>query len=383
MLQLVALDLPGGPDWVDALRRAWDDGDAVLPIDPRLPPSARSALLRELRPTALVDAQGKHRLADGRKVEPGDAAVIATSGTTGAPKGVVLTHAAIQASGLTTSSRLAVEPGHDHWLACLPLAHVGGFSVVTRALVTNTALTVLPGFDVETVNAAVLDMGPAGPRPTLVSLVVNALLRIQSPSWRVILVGGSALPDNLPVNTVRTYGMTETGSGIVYDGWPLDGVELRIDAAGQIEVRSPTLLRAYRLRSVDIDPKTADGWFATGDSGSIAPNCRVTVKGRSGDVIVTGAEKVWPEMVERVLANAPGVRDVAIAGRADPEWGARVVAFVVALDPTTPPTLESLRTYAKATLPAYAAPKELVLVESVARTALGKVVRRALRPTRP
>src|SRR5687768_13276469 len=133
MPELVALDLPGGPGFVDELRRAWDAGDAVAPVDQRLPGPAREAALDALAPGWLVDAYGRHRRERGRPVETGDALVVATSGTTGRPRGVVLTHAAVAASAHATSARLGVGEG-DHWLACLPLAHVGGLSVVTRAL---------------------------------------------------------------------------------------------------------------------------------------------------------------------------------------------------------------------------------------------------------
>ena len=138
MPHLVAIDLPGGPEFVDALRRAWDEGDAVLPVDRRLPPPARAALLEAMAPTHLVDGAGEHLLG-GREVEPGDALVVATSGSTGTPKGVVLTHDAVKASALATSRCLGITAS-DTWLACLPLSHVGGLAVITRALHTGTCL---------------------------------------------------------------------------------------------------------------------------------------------------------------------------------------------------------------------------------------------------
>src|SRR5450631_3148753 len=116
MPELVALDLPGGPGFVEALEAAWDAGDAILPIDPRLPLPAVNRLLDELRPTVVVDAGGRHRRPDGRPTEQGDALVVATSGTTGRAKGVVLDHAAVVASSLASSTRLGVDPGADRWL---------------------------------------------------------------------------------------------------------------------------------------------------------------------------------------------------------------------------------------------------------------------------
>src|SRR4051812_2118051 len=130
MPDLVALALPGGAAFVDALRKVWDGGDAAFPLDLRLPPAARDRVMAALAPARLIDAHGHtHRLTGGRPVEPGDAVVVATSGTTGQPKGAVLTHQALAASARATSQRIGVEAG-DHWLACLPLAHVGGLSVV-------------------------------------------------------------------------------------------------------------------------------------------------------------------------------------------------------------------------------------------------------------
>ncbi len=369
MPRLVALALPGGPGFVDALRSAWDRGDAVAPIDLRLAPPARAAVLAELAPSLVVDGSGEHRLARGRPVEPGDALVVATSGTTGRPKGVVLTHDAVAASARASSARLGVGPD-DHWLACLPLAHVGGLSVVCRALITGTRLTVHPGFDAGAVEAAARTGGV-----TLVSLVATALRRVDARLFRAILLGGAAPPADRPANTVVTYGMTETGSGVVYDGLPLDGVELRLAADGEVLVRGPMLLRCYRDGS---DPKDGDGWLHTGDLGSLDGSGRLTVRGRRADLIISGGENVWPEPVEAILARVEGVADVAVAGRPDPEWGQRVVAYVVPADRARPPRLEDLRAAVRRELAAHAAPRELVLVDGLPRTALGKIRRQDL-----
>lgn len=362
MPDLVALALPGGPDFVAALRRLWDRGDAVAPIDPRLPAPARAALLQVLAPARLLDADGEHTVGGGRPVEAGDALVVATSGTTGVPRGVVLTHDAVVASAVATSARLAVR-GHDAWLACLPLSHVGGLSVVTRALVTGTGLIVLPGFDAIGVEAA------ARAGATLVSLVPTALRRIDPTLFRVIVLGGSRPPADRPGNTVVTYGLTESGSGVVYDGRPLDGVEVRIAADGEIHLRAPMLLRCYRDGT---DPKDAGGWLPTGDLGGWADDGRLRVHGRRGDLIVTGGENVWPEPVEARISSHPGVAEVVVAGREDDEWGQRVVAFVVPGDGVSRPTLDELRAWVKDELPAWCAPRELVLRVDIPRTALGK-----------
>jgi O-succinylbenzoic acid--CoA ligase len=175
---------------------------------------------------------------------------------------------------------------------------------------------------------------------------------------------------------MTTYGMTETGSGVVYDGRPLDGVDVRVAPGDEIHVRGPMLLRAYRDGT---DPKDAGGWFATGDLGEIDESSgRLRVFGRRGDLIITGGENVWPEPVEAILAGQPGVADVAIVGRPDPEWGERVVAVVVPADPSAPPGLDALRAAVREQLGPWAAPRTIELVDAIPRTALGKVRRRDL-----
>jgi o-succinylbenzoate---CoA ligase len=379
---LIALALPPGPAFVEALRRTWDAGDAILPLDRRLPRPALDALLDRLAPAAVIDELGElHRRPDGgRPVVDGDALVVATSGTTGEPKGVVLSHDAVAASAEATSARLGIDPSRDRWLCCLPVAHVGGLSVITRALHTKTPLDVHPFFDADAVMAAVRPSGGERTRSdravTRVSLVATALARIDPAPFTTILLGGAAPPGQLPANAVVTYGMTETGSGVVYDGRPLDGVEVRV-VDGVIEVRAPMLLRAYRDGRGETDPRDADGWFATGDAGEIDDEGLVVVHGRVGDLIVTGGEKVWPVVVEAALSGHPAVAEVMVVGRPDPEWGNVVAAVVVPSDPAAPPRLDELRAQVRATLPAYCAPKRLDVVTALPRTTTGKVKRRA------
>lgn len=367
-----------GPAFVDLARRVWDAGDALLPLDTRLPRPALDALLASVRPAVLIDADGvATRRLGAVATEPGDALVVATSGTTGTPKGVVLTHDAVRASAVATSDRLGVDPARDHWLACLPLAHVGGLSVVTRALVTDTPLTVHAGFDA----AAVEEAARRG--ATLVSLVNTTLDRVDASLFRVVLLGGSAPPDVRATNVVTTYGMTETGSGVVYDGMPLEGVEIK-DVDGELWIRAPMVGRCYRDRGRDVPIVDAAGWLRTGDAGSVEEGTgRISVIGRIGDVIVSGGEKVWPEWVERVLRRHPKVGDVAVSGRPDKIWGHRVVAFVIPADPDQPPTLDELRYRVKAELPGYAAPRELVLLEQLPRTVIGKLRRNLLDQSLP
>ena len=375
MPELVALAVPPGPAFLDALRRIWDDGDAVLPLDPHAPAPHRDRLLNALAPSAVVEADGtRHHRSGGRPVEDGDAVVIATSGTTGAPRGAVHTHAGVAAAARMTSAACGATSSDVGWLACLPLGHVGGFSVITRALLAGTGLEIHDRPDAARIDDA------ARRGATHVSLVPTLLGRIDPARWRAILLGGSAVPVRRPDNTIATYGMTETFGGVVYDGLALDGVAIRIGSGpdgdsgpeGPIELRSPSLMRAYRDGT---DPRTDDGWYRTGDRGSIDAAGVLRVAGRTDDLIITGGVNVWPAPVEDRLRTHPAVADVAVLGVADAEWGQRVRAVVVPSDPRHPPTLDELRSHVKEHLPAAAAPRELLLVDVLPRTALGKISR--------
>jgi len=375
--RLVALAMPGGPKFIEVLRRCWDDGDALLPLDVRLREPAITRLIEVLRPSVLVDASGNSTpLEGGEPVAEGDALVVATSGTTGEPRGVVLTHDAVRASALATSARLRVDPSRDRWLACLPLSHVGGLSVVTRALETRTPVEIQPRFTATQAMAAARDRGA-----TLVSLVPAALARLGPDGtrlFRTIVVGGQQPPAARPANVVATYGMTETGSGVVYDGVGLAAVEVGL-RAGEVWLRCPMLLRCYRDGT---DPKTADGWFATGDAGHTDEDGRLSVHGRLDDLVISGGENIWPAQVEAVLRSHPSVGDVAVGGRPDPEWGSRLVAYVVpapasqGADPTT--ILAELRQLVRDRLAPFAAPRELIVVKRLPRSAIGKVQRAEL-----
>lgn len=374
MHELVAVALPAGPSFVDVLDRVWADGDAVLPVDLRLPPPGRAALFEAMGPSRLIEGEGEDHgheseLDGGYPTEDGDALVVPTSGSTGRPKGVVHTHDSLQASARSTSRALDVDPQRDAWLCCLPLSHIAGLAVILRAKWAGIPLEIHPRFDATAVQAAARERGA-----TLTSLVPTALARIDPSLFRRIIVGGSAPPTDRPANTVASYGMTETGSAVVFDGWPLDDVELRI-VDGEIQVRGPMVLRAYRDGT---DPRTPEGWLPTGDAGSLDADGRLEVQGRRGDLIITGGENVWPAPVERILAARPEVAEVAVVGRPDPEWGQVVTAIVVPTDAATPPSLDALRQAVKEQLHPYAAPRRLELVASLPRSSLGKVLRSQL-----
>ena len=355
--------MPCGDLFLSSVKTAWDDGDAVLPIDQRLPHETKAEIVSRFRASAVIDGNGKSTL-KGATVESGDALVIATSGTTGSPKGVVLTHEAMEASSEITSSALSVRSDSDIWLCCLPVSHIGGFSVISRSIHTGTSLEMHTAFDAFKCEES------AQNGVSLVSLVPTALNRVDNTRFRKILVGGSAMPTILPENVVSTYGLTETGSGIVYDGLPLEGVEIEI-REGEICVRTPTLFRTY----LDQQPEPRNGWFATGDAGHIDGNGKLVVTGRLDDAIITGGEKVWPVVIERHINALQLFHEVIVVGRPDNNWGQSVTAVAVPSDPEKIPTIENLREQLDPFLPRYALPKAIEIVDHLPRNHSGKILR--------
>lgn len=366
------LDLPAGPGFVDALQRVWATGDAVFPLDQRLPPAEAERVRAVVRPTAVIEVDGERRsLEGGEPLQAGDAVVVATSGTTGDPKAVIHTHRSVTASSMATSAALDVDPTADRWLGCLPPAHIGGLAVIMRSLHTGTPLSVLEQFEPAAAEQAARDGA------TLVSLVTRALNQVDVDLFRIVLIGGAASPPDLPAHVIPTYGMTETGSGCVYGGYPLDGVELRAAPSGEIEIRADLLLRAYRTADGEVDPRGHDGWFPTGDLGRVEPDGRLRVDGRAGDMLITGGENVWPHRIERTLETHPAIVEAAVIGRPDPDWGHLVTAFVVVEGDA--PSLDEVRDWVRRDLPVWNAPKDVIVVDALPKTAIGKIRKSELR----
>lgn len=369
---LQAVVLPPGPQLFAAVRDALSgEGPAVLPLSPD---QAEAALAR-LRPTSVLTQDGVRPCADGVGVPCEVAVVIATSGSTGAPKGVQLSGSALRASAAASLRRLEASPG-EQWLCCLPPSHVSGLQVLVRSLLARAEPIIHERFD----PAAVLESGAAH-----VSLVPTQLHRLVAERadlsvFRTILLGGAAPrpgllqeASDLGARVVTTYGMSETSGGCVYDGRPLYNVDLKIGEDGRILIAGPVLFSGYRFG----EPLEGE-WFVTSDLGELSGG-RLRVLGRADDVINTGGEKVVAASVTAVLATHPEVADVAVVGRPDPEWGQVVVAVVVAHDATRAPTLEQLRAYARDRLPAYAAPRELRLLPCLPLLPNGKTDLAALR----
>lgn len=367
MAQLVALDMPAGNQFLATVLGVWERGDAVLPLDQRLPAVAQYEMISAMAPASIIDASGNETsLPNSRSVHSGDALVIATSGSSGTPKGVVHTHDSIAAAATASNLRLGCTKEH-HWLVCLPVSHVGGFSVITRALQTNSMLSMHPSFDSDRV------MQAATTGVTHVSLVGTALHRVNPSIFHTILLGGASPPANMPDNTIATYGLTETFGGVFYNGLALDGVEAKI-VDNEIYVRGPMLMRAFRDGS---QPFAPDGWLPTGDSGYFVGD-KLQVNGRIAEMIVSGGENIWPNVLELSISQHPLVLAVAVAGVADEEWGERVVSWIVPKDIDHPPTLSNIRDHVAQTLPKYYCPKELQILQSLPITTLGKTDKRAL-----
>ncbi|MCW3037464.1 MAG: AMP-dependent synthetase and ligase, partial [Actinobacteria bacterium] len=172
---------------------------------------------------------------------------------------------------------------------------------------------------------------------------------------------------------VATYGMTETCSGVVYDGVPLPGVRVAVGEDGSIALSGPMVMRGYRLRPDETAAVLRDGWFHTSDAGEVDPSGRLRVLGRRDDLIITGGQKVLPVEVASLLMEHPDVADAAVAGRPDDQWGQAVAAVVVPA-PGSVPTLAALRAFVAERLAPYKAPRYLVIVEELPRGPTGKPV---------
>ncbi|WP_091239439.1 o-succinylbenzoate--CoA ligase [Klenkia soli] len=357
---------PLGPAVLDdvwpALRAALD-GDAPLAVLPAGdgPAAAARAAVRPAEP-----------------LEDGADLVVVTSGSTGTPRGVLLSAAAVRASATATLDRLG---GPGHWLLALPVSAIAGLQVLARSALAGRTPAVLPAGGSLTDAVAAM---PADRRYTaLVPTQLRRALAAEPDALRAfdaVLVGGAATdPDLLAaaraagVAVVTTYGMSETAGGCVYDGVPLDGVAVRV-VDGGVELAGPQLALGYRL-----DPAAdafVGGWFRTRDAGTFDGQ-RLVVHGRLDDVLVSGGVNVAPQAVEAALREHPAVADAVVAGRPDPEWGTRVVAAVVP-SPGAVPELAALRAWVGDRLGAAAAPKELHLLDAVPVLHTGKPDRRAV-----
>ncbi|WP_419402525.1 o-succinylbenzoate--CoA ligase [Mycobacteroides abscessus] len=373
---LRALPVPSGQTVLGLLPRLAElldgRGDAVLPVP-------------------ADDADHAHFLASelsaDEPIADDVAVVISTSGTTGKPKGAMLTRAALAASGAATHTRLG---GAGQWLLALPPHHIAGMQVLLRSIQAGSdpvVLDVSTGFSVPDFVRAVAEM--TGSR-RYISLVATQLVKALGDaeasealaSFDAVLLGGGPLPATVAIRAaqarvpvVRTYGMSETCGGCVYDGVALDGVEVRIGPEGRISLGGATVAAGYR--NIPEHKAFAEhGWFHTDDFGELDEG-RLRVLGRLDEAISTGGLTVVPQVVEAALGAHPLVAECAVFGVPDDRLGQRVAAAVVP-SAAGAPTLEDLREHVTAALDGTAAPRELHLLDELPRRGIGKLDRRAL-----
>ena len=376
---LVAVRLAPGPAWIAAVERVWAGGGAVLPLPWHATVNEVSDAVDRFCASHLIDGGGEVPLDCGAPVLEGTAVVLSTSGSTGAPKGVELSHAALECSARASLERLGVTDG-DRWLCCLPLHHVAGLQVLTRSRLMGVDAEILNRFDVAAV-ASHRDVTHIALVPTMLRRLLDAGVDLSH--LRCILLGGAPPGPGLleaarlrGLRVVTTYGMTETSGGCVYDGVPLDGVEVALDDDGRIRLRGPTLFSGYRRSRALTEALLHDGWLLTEDVGRWTADGRLEVVGRADDMIITGGENVPAGWVATVLEEHPDVVEASIVGAPDREWGQRVVAVVVTGDRA--PALEELRDFVGARASRIAAPRELLVVPALPHLDNGKVDRVAV-----
>lgn len=338
-------------------------GGTALPLPPDLPAAARGALIDKAHAAA----------------SPRLALIIATSGSSGAPKGVRLTWRAVAAAARIGAEGLDLRP-NDVWLCCLSLHFIAGAAILYRCLRAGATAIVHDGFDPATIADALaqwhvshLSLVP----PMLAQLIERAV--VPAPNLRCVLVGGAALAPALedkaraagwPIRL--SYGMTETCATALVDGQPLPGVHVRLAATGTLEVSSPARMAGYLGE--------ADGgeWIATRDLAAIDADGHVTILGRADEMLISGGVNVHPLDVEARLAACPGVREAGVTGLPDPVWGDIIAcAYEGEVSET------AFEQWCRATLPAARRPRRFLRVARLPRLVSGKLDRRALRSLWP
>lgn len=330
--------------------------------------------------------------------------IVHTSGTSGQPKGAMLTYGNVFYSAMASAYRIGHLPT-DRWLCVLPLYHVGGLSILIRAVLYGITVDLREKFDVDDINHA-LTHAPI----TLISLVPAMLYRLlehRSEKWndslRLVLLGGAAatpelmqscIEQNIPVAT--TYGLSEAASQVATTfpndaarkagtvGKPLMFTEVKIVNAngqkqpaneyGEILVKGETVMQGYYNNPTATAETLQDGWLHTGDIGYLDAEGDLWLVQRRSDLIVTGGENVYPAEVEAVLRKHPTIKDVAVIGIADPEWGQKVASAIV-LNEGQSATVDTIETYARQHLAGYKIPRIIKFVDELPLTGSGKIQR--------
>jgi len=402
------------------------DTEARLLVAPETGPLAETAALaaKEAGETSLATPDRIAAEARTRDAAPRTAdriasdiplAILHTSGTTGRPKGAVLSHGALAAGAVASAAHLGAMPG-ERWLACMPLHHVGGLAIAVRAVLFGATVVLHGRFDPERASHALDrdEIALASFVPTMLRRVLAIRGERRAPrALRSLLVGGAACPPELLERAWRagwpalpTYGLTEAGSQVAtlppqeigtadprVSGRPLLGTEVEIrDEAGralppgepgEICVRGPTLMSGYWGRPEATAAALGGGWLHTGDAGLLTPEGHLRVLDRRRDLIVSGGENVYPAEVEAALLAHPDVADAGVAGEPDPDLGQRVAAWIVPHPDRPAPDLAALQAWLRSRLAAYKLPRALHLAASLPRTASGKLRRGALQGEEP
>lgn len=380
------------------------------------PIAKRESGVRSYRSSVIGEAVGGRRqirsntsgARGGREFGMDEAhSILFTSGTTGKPKGAVLTYGNHWWNAIGSALNLGLRDD-DVWLACMPLFHIGGLAILLRGVIYGIPVVLHEAFDAGAVNRALDEQ-----RVTIVSLVSTMLQRVIETrgeaafpsSLRCVLLGGGPAPRELlercarlNVPVVQTYGLTEAASQVATlapqdalrkpasAGKPLMGVELTIDDAiedeggdkvGEIVIRGPTILREYAEEPEATAQALREGWFHTGDLGYLDEEGFLYVVARREDLIVSGGENVYPAEIEAVLKAHPAIQEAAVVGVEDARWGQVPVAFVI-LRAGENVGAEELKDYCAGRLARYKIPAEIVFVEEFPRNAAGKLLRRAL-----
>jgi O-succinylbenzoic acid--CoA ligase len=311
-------------------------------------------------------------------VDDGCAVVLTTSGSSGEPKGVLLSRDALIASAVATHDRLG---GPGQWLLPMKPYFVGGLQILTRSLVAGTTPVMLG----ESFTQSAAAMTGARRYTAMVPTQLARYLETDADALRsfdAIIIGGASTPEPLKlkaaeagVTAIPAYGMTETGSGCVYAGVPLDGTSISLDDDQRILIKGSTLFSGYRLRPELTAEVLKDGWFRTQDRGELVDG-RMRVVGRVDDVVISGGVNVTLTTVQARLLEHPLVKDAVVLGVPDAEWGTRVVAFVVASAGGA--GREELRDWVSETLPRTWAPRDVVRLDALPMLASGKVDRQGL-----
>jgi O-succinylbenzoic acid--CoA ligase len=415
---------------VDSVRLFWALGrlGAVLaPLNARLTRAELAPLLEDIAPR-LTLAQGAlmDRLPGARALEsfaaassapsstcaslPTDAprVVLFTSGTTGRPKGAVLTEGNFRASCRASAANLGAHPA-PRWLGTLPLFHVGGLAMLTRTAYEGGCILLHDRFDADAVNRAIDGEGVS--HASLVATTLERVLdarrdRPVPPTFRLALIGGGPVPVPLLARAraagmlaLQTYGLTEACSQVTTErpaeadgrtaGVPLPGLHVRIvgedgtprgpGEEGDIQVRGPTVMAGYWQRPEATREALRDGWLHTKDLGVLDARGRLTVLSRRTDLIVRGGENIYPAEVEAVLANHPAVQEVAVVGMPDARWGEVPMAFLASRSGQPLPTAEALEAWCRQSLAGFKTPARFTWVDALPRNAMGKVERTVLR----